>query len=96
MKVNRRISASARKMKELGLDNLDIANLTRKAYPCPNPLLGVRRELESTLKRFHIISNPKRVVYGENPQDSLDYAEFSEEELPGFAKRTLYAVVFNH
>ena len=77
-------------MRELGVEKSDIIELIGKAYSCPGPLFRSRAKLERELKNFHVKEN-QRILYGEDPTDSLDYVEVGKE----FIRRTLYSGVLD-
>ncbi|GEM_PF-3236379 len=95
MKVNRRISESVRKMRELELTRKEIKELIENAYNCPGPILGKREALERQLKNFHVTSDPKRVTYGSDPNDAFeDYVDLHKDLPDKFTKEILYSAVF--
>ena len=83
MKVNRRISESARKMKELEIEMFDIKILLGLVYTSPL-IEGKRGRLGKELEKFHIVENPKRILYFEDSSNSREVnRKFIRQKLYG-------------
>ncbi len=94
MKINKRLSKSAAKMKDLGLYKPERKDVLKTAYSLWGRLTGKREKLEWELGNFLLPINGK-TFYKERSGDPYFDAHFDSQEVStDFARDVLYESVF--